>query len=209
MIRIGKFLGATALIAVGAVGHANATYSSSLTFSGNPSVADSLSDAVVINFGTEAQSGGTSPLLGTVVVPLVFYGYATFGLSSVGVGLGNLGSVTGVSALTPFTISWIAASGDHFTFSASSGNFTRNFNSGSYTLSIYLDGQIVDAQNAALDQSALFVDNFSQAGTLGLLSESGVMSTPDPNALPEPVSMGIVGLGLAGIAAVRRRRAKV
>ena len=206
MTRIGRFIGATALIAVGVVGHANATYVASLTTGGNPTVADSLSDATTINFGTEAQTGGTSPLLGAAIVPGFYYGAATFGLSSVGVGLGSLGAVT---LGAPFTITWVAANGNTWEFSALSGNFTRNFNSGSYTLSIYLDGQLVNENNAALDQSALFVDNFSQAGLSGALAESGVLSTPDPNALPEPVSMGIVGLGLAGIAAVRRRRAKV
>jgi MYXO-CTERM domain-containing protein len=206
MTRVSKLLGATALIAAGIVGHANAYYVASLTTGGNPTVTSTLLNATAINFGLEYQSGGTSPLVGAVVVPGVYYGPASFGLASVGVGLANFGYVT-LSA--PFTITWTAANGNIWEFSALTGSYTRNGAALSNTLSIYLDGQLVDENNAALDQSALFVDSFSQQNSGGTIAESGVLSTPDPNSLPEPVSMGIVGLGLAGLAAVRRRRAKI
>jgi hypothetical protein len=203
MTRVSKLLGATALIAVGVAGGvapAHATYVSSFSFVG---------EAPTVNTGS-VQTGTVFDMSSTL-----------YQVSGNGAVMGSLFNqmtpspvaftVTGASSGTatfasPFTLSWVA-NGIDWTFTATSATFTRNSNAGSYTLTLYFDGTLTD-NGVYVTQSALLSDSFTQSGG-GTISEGGSFTTPDPNTVPEPASMAIVGLGLAGIAAVRRRRASV
>ena len=54
--------------------------------------------------------------------------------------------------------------------------------------------------------SALYADRYSSVDFSGFLSIDSVENLgPDPNAVPIPATLPLLGFGLAGLAAMRRR----
>lgn len=212
MNRASKLLAATALVAVGFAGEAFAVpYASS--FNANPS--GSLSDvggstiptatSINVNNGVSAYSigsfsSGTSIQFGLTYIDLGTVGDTlTFSTASFNIAGGQ----------NTLSVSWSdIATGTH-TFTA-----TSELSPGLVTLgqSSFLNlswvGNIVNSDTVDYpNQTADFTLSFNQTGT-GSISSSATFDTPNTlTTVPEPVSMSILGLGLAGLAAARRRRA--
>ena len=76
---------------------------------------------------------------------------------------------------------------------------------------VYLDGILQFDVNAAdvgltsFDNGSFGFYNYSQ-GSVTYAGTIEEQAPPDPRAVPGPAAMGLLGLGLAGLAAVRRRR---
>jgi hypothetical protein len=205
MTRIGNFLGATALVAAAAVGlsaPAQAGYISSwatgLTRGTSPSInTPDLASATVITFDNQQYQNNGSGI--TYLSPLG--ANLTIVPASLNVTATPSGAITGGT----FQITWIANSVT-WTFVADiSQSFQRASANGSDSLTMFFLGDVSSNSVSYPSQVAQFVDTFSQAGTNSAVSENGTFSTP----VPEPISMVVIGAGLAGLAAVRRRRASV
>ncbi len=126
------------------------------------------------------------------------------------------------TSISGFTASWSDGLGGEFTFNETSGYFTRGGQANNSSISFYLNGYVCDSATlvactstqsggsysqgtgSLATQTASFVEsvtyNSSAAGTTTGTSIN--FSTP----VPEPISMSLFGLGVVGLAAVRRRR---
>jgi len=208
MIRASKLLAATALIASAVIGSANATV---MTF-GIANFAATSDTSNHIEAGTTSIGFGLS-IVNTSGASAYNINngstFVTFAPSSVSTVVGVLGTplvVTAGNVTFDFTsvasaqyqiTPYVAAVG----VTPATAGFLKETFIGTVTSDITGGGISVTGQTATMALTCN--DN-------GSLSCSESVATPGDAALvPEPVSMSIVGFGLAGLAAVRRRRAAI
>jgi len=88
--------------------------------------------------------------------------------------------------------------------SALAGYWTSS--TSNYTLpGSLVNGALVDDGPNALISNSL---NSNILGQYNFQVRNGVVVNPNPNPVPEPASLALLGVGLAGLAAARRRKAK-
>ena len=132
---------------------------------------------------------------------------------------GSLGTYTFVSSNGDFTAAPSITVGTQ-TFSAAVVASSGSIGSGSETLAVYLVGnfQPLGALAGLSSNNASETLSFNETGittsSLGSFSVSATFaspaaappSTPTPSPVPEPASLAMLGVGLAGLGAIRRRR---
>ena len=207
MNLIGKILGATALVAGFAVGlsaPASAGYSSQFNTQQSDFTdtyaplggANSLLTATSVTFTDENIQLSNPATRGPLYQnnALMTFSVHTFGLS------GGVATWSG-----PFTVTWVAGV-NTFQFTASNSAYSTSSQLGANYLNLTFIGTVISTNDPT--------DFPIQQATFGLtavdtgspqLSVAGKFVTP----VPEPISMVVIGAGLAGLAAVRRRRASV
>ena len=218
MTRVSKLLAATAIVAAGFAGQANATpyYSSFQT-----------STARITPNGSTDLLSATSLSFNAGVSALSIFGFQT-GASSFGPNYTSLGNVNGGETITLSTASISTAGTDTgfhfswvdevdsvtFTFTATSELVSNNTIGNSSGLNFSWIGNVTSTNPSLFaSQTADFTLGFTQTGNgqhpyTGSISLSGTFDTPNTlTTVPEPMTMSILGLGLAGLAAARRRRA--
>jgi hypothetical protein len=163
-----------------------------------------------------------APITGSVAVntasiavnalPISAGDQVTFTGAVFGVGTPSLDTITGIS-LTPSVLT--LTSGSTFTFASSVGNFTGTNN---VTVSSLVPGvgAIVVAQGtftpdaggplAAFEANTMFVTlTVNQSGD-AVSGSFSMNSVPPPGLIPEPMSLALFGLGLAGLGVAVRRK---
>jgi hypothetical protein len=225
MSKIATILGGAAILAtVGLAGQANATgvsysdswqgasnTSSTITYTGaDLSVATGVDGTAAIftinsTVGTNNQFFGATPnitfnplkltqnssVVTTSPLTASWYVYNGFAGQTIGAG-GDL--VTFTFSTTPFT------SGSFTLTGQSSVNQYCSLGSCNDTLSFI--GYVTDSLNLLAPQEALLNIQIGQSGGSPV---SGALTFTTPYAVPEPVSIAVLGMGLLGLAAVRRR----
>jgi hypothetical protein len=231
MFSVSKLLGATALVAAVALASAPASagyidsfgttgYNPQVTdpaANGNPAVTSrsaNLGSATSVTFGSEYITSSSSPVSGTNPLSSAYFNSpfdyhvdaVTFSPALFTVTTATSGTLS-VSAGSPFTLSWYnAANGIYWVATATSATFART----AASLTLDFLGNVTaydDAAHTVTDatygtQSFSFADSFTQTTNGASITEAGSFATP----VAEPISMTVIGAGLAGLVAARRRR---
>lgn len=203
MTRVSKLLAATAIVAAGFAGQAHATLyalngTTSLVALGNPTVSGGS-----VDFGTPGIAGFASGSTGDLTNGT--YVSAIAGLSQLFTGAFTYSTTVGANGGVG-TFSLTFNNGQVFTPSSittTAYTVTGIGPTASTTIGEYFFGSLTNDSN-----SASFTLSLTSTGG-SAFSASGTLATPavTPPTVPEPMSMSILGLGLAGLAAARRRRA--
>ncbi|MGD0434071.1 MAG: PEP-CTERM sorting domain-containing protein [Acetobacteraceae bacterium] len=133
--------------------------------------------------------------------------------------IGSLGTYAFVSSNGDFTAAPSITVGTQ-TFTSAVVASSGSIGSGSESLAIYLVGnfQPLGALSGFSSNNASETISFTESGittsNLGSFSVSATFaspaaappSTPTPSPVPEPASLALLGVGLAGLGAIRRRR---
>ena len=208
MNRMNKFLGATALTAVMALAAASpayAAYSSQFnvqqsgftdTYAPIGVTGDSLLTATSVTFTDQTQQLSNPAFTGAL--------YSNGALMTWSVHTFNLNGAGAITWPGSFDVTW-SAGGNNFDFTATAGGYTVTSTGASDFINITFTGTVVST-----------TDPINFPTQLALLGETGVdlgngMAVNGRFVTPvaEPISMTIIGAGLAGLAAVRRRRRSV
>ena len=216
MTRVSKFLGATALIAAGLVGSANAT---PINFTINGAVFGTITTN---GTGGNIVTGATTvtlPTAGTLTGPLVS------GVSGPSSGVAVSGGATNFAsivfsnyvlpvgnsfgqAVTPFTVT---IGSMEFSFSQQVSNNYQfiSYNSNTSTTGVLKE----DFTGTVLADASLGFIGSTDSLSLQCQDTGGSNTctvqifVPSADPVPEPITMSILGAGLAGLVVARRRRA--
>ncbi len=235
MNRFSHLLGATALVAgvALAAAPAHANYIASFTSAGlTPQVTSggvtpvtsntaTLNGATGVTFGSTeyivsgtapflANPGGYNPLFGAVLLAITPLN-VTFSSATGPGGHGNVTMSTNfVLDFLSNGVYWVATALNTVpadaVFTSSATQITINLTGTLQGCTTYVGG-VCGGIIPSDTQSFLFSDSFTQSGPGANISESGSFVTPSP--VPEPITLSLLGVGLAGIAAIRRRRTSI
>ena len=208
MTRLSKLLCATALIAVGGYNVANATTVLTFTYGSTPAVTvggdGNIGDQSTLGLVAGTVSAAPSP--NSIPAAVAAGDASNFNVSSLTVAGANVNStLTGNNVGLTFTF----GSGDYvftaltgYVYSSELVNSPIGVAGGNFSGTWVEGGTTYDA--------TLSINYSETTPASGVASYSGVFTGTDiPANVPEPISMTLFGLGVAGIAAARRRRGGV
>ena len=219
MTRISKLLCATALIAAGAVGQANANVVLSFAIATSATVAV---DTTNITAGTATQSftyktsnaatafvvsGTPTSTPSSVVTNLAMTGGDTVTITG-GTIAGAYTTITIPTVVGGFTAFDLTVDGLDFQFtSVSSVNLTASGANSPGYINEALLGTVINSASQGFDGASVSLSESCNQTKIGSqITCSFVLDTPAViNNVPEPVTMSLFGLGVVGLAAARRR----
>ena len=198
MTKHNRFFASAAFAAISLVGIASANaapFGPATASVGSFDVPTVTASTITLNGGIDQLSAGTGTLVGT---PFFGSGSGTFNYSQTN---GSAPIANVLASLFTFNDKF----GGNYVFDLASVQ-TINFSmtGTSETIALFLLGQMSDT-NLGLTATPTSITMTFNSTNGSAFSESGSLSNP-PAPLPEPVSMTLLVVGMAGLGLIRHRR---